>query len=659
MSKKIEKKTMSNPRIKALMALPENSVCADCRSTNPDWASTTFGAFICLKCSGIHRSLGTHITLVRSCTLDSWPPNLLHVMESVGNKRLNEYYEANLPPNFKRPNGTDVNAMKEFITQKYVFEKFRPLDRSILPPHKSLNKMHSSASSPQGINNDFFAEETPKRQNAPQPKQGVRRSMNRSQSTDIDSAISGIVSNGPSSPGKSKIRLRHTRQAKETNVLKQLHKSSSSSLMETKQNPQMQQIQSSADAFDDSIDDFFADEKPHTIIPPRPAQRQKKVKIIQRPPTPPSEEEDNEETAPAAQEPVVEVDPLSKNMQLDFGSEDEPEDIDDFFNKEDDEEQHEIKELPPLAKLSTNPPPVKKPVLKAADDSANPFASAAQPQVQPSPVQAQKQSTYDDDAPNPFLGGNQSEPAAENQNAMPNIDDDEDRENIDDFFDDNPNKPIASQEPAKKKSTMQACGFVPSAEVYHPKNPDPPEFVQKMSAGIDTAKVKAAEAFSFVKGKLNSFINDVKGSQSNSTQNVQMPSSGSSRPMLSPQPAPVQPKPKPKVPEDEDIDAFFAEPRPQPVQTQPQTSHFRAESKGKAYKIHKRGAQQNKSSPSPSPSPSQASTASSQAPPSPSAGMRRQKQNIDKELSVDDAVELLLADTSSPSTKRRQRSNRH
>jgi hypothetical protein len=47
-----------------------NCICADCGAEDPDWASINLGILICIQCSGIHRSLGVHISKVRSLTLD-------------------------------------------------------------------------------------------------------------------------------------------------------------------------------------------------------------------------------------------------------------------------------------------------------------------------------------------------------------------------------------------------------------------------------------------------------------------------------------------------------------------------------------------------------------------------------------------------------------
>ena len=50
--------------------------------TDPTWASANLGVYLCLNCSGVHRSLGTHITQVRSITMDAWFPDQIEVKHS-------------------------------------------------------------------------------------------------------------------------------------------------------------------------------------------------------------------------------------------------------------------------------------------------------------------------------------------------------------------------------------------------------------------------------------------------------------------------------------------------------------------------------------------------------------------------------------------------
>ncbi|KAG4146595.1 hypothetical protein ERO13_D05G167600v2 [Gossypium hirsutum] len=95
-----------------LLKLPENRECADCKSKGPRWACVNLGIFICIQCSGIHRSLGVHISKVRSATLDTWLPEQVPFIEFMGNEKSNNYWEAELPPNYNRA------GIEDFICAK-------------------------------------------------------------------------------------------------------------------------------------------------------------------------------------------------------------------------------------------------------------------------------------------------------------------------------------------------------------------------------------------------------------------------------------------------------------------------------------------------------------------------------------------------------------
>ncbi|XP_029451505.1 stromal membrane-associated protein 1 isoform X2 [Rhinatrema bivittatum] len=163
----------------------DNKYCADCEAKGPRWASWNIGVFICIRCAGIHRNLGVHISRVKSVNLDQWTPEQIQqkgevpllrrnlwifsiqrsvdlqpsregernwdgspigpmniygvleqrsnqsiilildasqCMQDMGNTKARLCYEANLPENFRRPQ-TD-QSVEFFIRDKYERKKY-------------------------------------------------------------------------------------------------------------------------------------------------------------------------------------------------------------------------------------------------------------------------------------------------------------------------------------------------------------------------------------------------------------------------------------------------------------------------------------------------------------------------------------------------------
>ncbi|KAJ9668809.1 hypothetical protein H2201_001055 [Coniosporium apollinis] len=114
-----------------------NKNCADCGSDSKvEWVSINLGIILCIECSGIHRSLGTHISKVRSLTLDttSFTLDTIEVLLTIGNRVSNMIWEARLD-SYLKPTPTSTREQRlRFITAKYADRAFvQPISTTLSP----------------------------------------------------------------------------------------------------------------------------------------------------------------------------------------------------------------------------------------------------------------------------------------------------------------------------------------------------------------------------------------------------------------------------------------------------------------------------------------------------------------------------------------------
>ncbi|RJE18075.1 GTPase Activating Protein [Aspergillus sclerotialis] len=118
-----------------IRSVPGNDRCAECQAVNPSWASWNLGVFLCMRCAALHRKLGTHISKVKSLSMDSWTSEQVDSMRMHGNTIVNQIYN---PKNVKPAIPTDVDeadsCMERFIRQKYQYRSLE--DGKPKPPSR-------------------------------------------------------------------------------------------------------------------------------------------------------------------------------------------------------------------------------------------------------------------------------------------------------------------------------------------------------------------------------------------------------------------------------------------------------------------------------------------------------------------------------------------
>lgn len=140
------KRTLMRPVIERILAASPS--CAECDRPNPEWVSLNIGCLVCIDCSGVHRSMGVHISKMRSLTLDDMEPAEYAMLLLLGNSVTNLIWETEIVMRgAEKPNSkSNYGVRDKFIRAKYQYKAFltNPPVCVVDPPDLTLHPLSPS-----------------------------------------------------------------------------------------------------------------------------------------------------------------------------------------------------------------------------------------------------------------------------------------------------------------------------------------------------------------------------------------------------------------------------------------------------------------------------------------------------------------------------------
>jgi len=117
----------------------KDNSCTDCGAPGAKWAVLNLGCPICDQCSGVHRSLGSKYSRVRSLTLDSIDRYSQELMKQIGSIAINSILEETIFNEKIEPNAT-YEQRSLFIRKKYIEKTFINTNNSPQPIPSIINR---------------------------------------------------------------------------------------------------------------------------------------------------------------------------------------------------------------------------------------------------------------------------------------------------------------------------------------------------------------------------------------------------------------------------------------------------------------------------------------------------------------------------------------